>query len=138
MTTDTPHGPRVCYDTTPLPLALLAAAPRMDPTSTRRPEDVEERAVCSLEEWHGGSHYGLALDLPGEDTGSVWAVWSGETPVLLLRPDCPASSADGMDGCGLFAGHSGRHTWELYDREAAIAWARLAGSRLPLFGGGGR
>lgn len=130
MTSLTPHGPRICYASTLLPLTLLESAVRLDPTGVPSLLDVTESPSCGLQEHDAvTSHYGFVMDLDGPDSGAVWAVWTGEAgaPMLLVRPDCPSASPDRMDGCGLFTAHQGRHTWELYDRESALARARLAG-----------
>jgi hypothetical protein len=71
------RGPRVCDEAILLPVPLVLGAHRFDPTGTTEVDDVEDRPVCFLGEAHAGPHYGLALELPGPDTGSVWAVWAG-------------------------------------------------------------
>ena len=122
------RSPRVCDEAILLPVPLIVGAWRFDPTGTTTFDDIEDRPVCPLAETHSGPHYGLALELPGVDTGSVWAVWArGAEPALILLPDCPATTADRTEVCGLWDQHPGLHSWQLYDREAALARARLAG-----------
>jgi len=122
------RSPHVCDAAILPPVPLILGAHRFDPTGTTALYEVEDKPLCTLAETHRGPHYGLALDLPGVDTGSVWAVWAtGATPALIRLPDCPATTDDRSEVCGLWDQHPGLHSWQLYDREAALAKARLAG-----------
>ncbi|WP_308101093.1 hypothetical protein [Streptomyces sp. S07_1.15] len=68
---------------------------------------------CQLSTHHGGAHYGLIHDLGAYGT-ALWLRWHGRAEVeSKVLPDCPvvAQEADG-EGCCLFIGHAGQHTWE--------------------------
>lgn len=69
---------------------------------------------CSLE-LHTGPHMDVLHE--GPDPGSaIWARWAGAdgaADVVLLLPDCPVGG--GGEGCGQYASHPGRHTWQVED-----------------------
>ncbi|MFH8684447.1 hypothetical protein [Streptomyces lydicus] len=76
-------------------------------------EGVDRAVQCQLASHDDGGHCGLLDDL-GEYGTALWLRWLGRTEVeLVVLPDCPvvAPGPDG-EGCCLFAGHTGRHTWE--------------------------
>jgi hypothetical protein len=125
-----PSGPHICGVGVRLPSGLLAAALAMETVpGAAGLRDVEETPSCLIQAHAAGAHYGLVLDLDGRLTGAVWAVWSGgDTPHLVVLPDCPG---DGEAACSGFGGHPGRHTPDLYDLMQAHARAVLAGIPRP-------
>ncbi|WP_335983751.1 hypothetical protein [Streptomyces sp. CA2R106] len=80
-------------------------------------DDVGTLLTCTLQSHRGRVHHGVVLNLRGPNAGTVWAAWrDGAEPCLaVLLPDCPATTADGDEGCSEFAGHPGTHSWELAD-----------------------
>jgi hypothetical protein len=86
-----------------------------DIAAGRTPSDVQPYPHCSLEAHATGDHHGSVMELDGVHAGCVWTRWTGDhlpTTVFVL-PDCEVTSSDGMDGCGIFGGHPGAHTWEM-------------------------
>jgi len=78
--------------------------------------DVEEYPACLLQELHDGAHHGIVMELDGPNSGAVWAVWSdGGAPHLVVLPDCNGTTANHMDGCCHYAGHTGGHSYQLHD-----------------------
>jgi hypothetical protein len=74
---------------------------------------VDRATECHLSAHADGWHYGLVAEL--EEYGiALWLRWHGTTEVaLVVLPDCPvAAPGPGGDGCCLFAGHAGQHTWQ--------------------------
>jgi hypothetical protein len=120
VTTD----PDVCGQDTLLPAGLMAAAMALE-TEPERGYAVEERPVCYLQAGHGGAHYGVVLSLSGAESGSAWALWlQGGEPQLIVLPDCPAVTDNGMDACTHHAAHPGGHSWQLHD--PLLSWAQHA------------
>jgi hypothetical protein len=119
--------PSVCEDQIVLPLGLFLGALRMETVpGAAELSDVEEAPTCKTQVDHPGAHHGLVLDLAGPDTGAVWAVWTEFGEHLVVLPDCPASSEDGMTACGLYDGHPAGHTWQLYDPLMAAVRRKMA------------
>lgn len=100
----------------PLATQVLAVA---TPHGCAELPEVERQLRCLLQAHESGGHYALALDLPGAETGAVWARWEpGAAPpcfVLAVLPDCPATDRVSREPCSEFAGHHGGHTYELTD-----------------------
>ncbi|MGW4227460.1 hypothetical protein ACWEG1_28830 [Streptomyces bauhiniae] len=74
---------------------------------------VDGASRCQLSTHDDNEHYGL-LDDTGERGTALWLRWSGTVDVeLVVLADCQAVSrrVDG-EGCCLFTGHAGQHTWE--------------------------
>lgn len=107
----------VCGRQHRLPDELAPAAAAFAPPGARGPEHVERELRCVLQAHTGGPHDALAMDLPGPDTGAVWATWEGTGPLrLAVRPDCPAvSTRDPYDACVAYADHPGAHTHDVAD-----------------------
>ena len=64
--------------------------------------------VCELEDGHDGPHAAL-----GQQSGDVelWIRWHGTASRILECPHCYYDDGDAV--CLLFAGHPGRHSFEL-------------------------
>lgn len=88
-----------------LPLRLAADARERSASGC-----VDSAVQCQLSAHSGGRHYGL-LDDVAYGT-AMWLRWYETSVDLAVLPDCPAVAPgpDG-DGCCLFAGHAGQHTW---------------------------
>ncbi|WP_435127743.1 hypothetical protein [Actinacidiphila sp. bgisy144] len=118
-----PHG-FTCGRRTFVPPRLLTAAlgmansvpPAWDGL-VYSPDDVSELLTCTLQQHRGPVHHGVVLNLRGQEAGTVWAAWRGRAApyLLIMLPDCPATTADGGEACSEFAGHPGVHSWELAD-----------------------
>ncbi|ARH91748.1 MULTISPECIES: hypothetical protein [Streptomyces] len=77
-------------------------------------ECVDRAVQCQLAPHDDGEHHGLLGGDLDEYGTALWLRWRGGTEVeLVVLPDCPvvAPGPDG-EGCCLFAGHAGRHTWD--------------------------
>jgi hypothetical protein len=64
--------------------------------------------VCELEAGHDGPHAAL-----GQQCGDteLWIRWDGTPPRIHAAPTCSYDDGDAV--CLLFAGHQGRHSFEL-------------------------
>lgn len=73
---------------------------------------VDTAAPCQLSTHECEEHYGLLAEIDEYGT-ALWLRWQGAVTDMVVLQDCPASSAgpDGQ-GCCLFTGHPGQHTWE--------------------------
>lgn len=75
--------------------------------------DADRTVQCQLANHQSGDHYGF-LDDTGTYGAARWLRWQRHSePSMSVLPDCPvvAPGPDG-EGCCLFSGHSGEHTWE--------------------------
>ncbi|MEU6482409.1 hypothetical protein [Streptomyces sp. NPDC046887] len=92
-----------CAQTRRVPLDLMREAAE---------RDMDRSVQCQLGAHGDGEHFGL-LDDEQEYGTALWLRWRGEQSSLAVLADCPAvGSGPGKEGCGLFAGHGGPHTWE--------------------------
>lgn len=132
MTSAEDLRPLVCGTDVLLPLALLVAAPGLEAAGTAGLDDVMEHPLCQLQARHVTPHYATVMELDGPTTGAVWVRWADDADVrLVVLPDCPVSHPSGSEGCGMFSGHPGGHTWELRDPLQEAARQVLAA--LPMF-----
>ncbi|MFG1805424.1 hypothetical protein [Streptomyces sp. NPDC049040] len=118
--TSAPALSPVCGATAVLPVSLSAQVVALAaPHGSAELPDVEVQLRCCLQDHECGAHYALALDLPGAETGAVWARWEAGAAspcfVLEVLPDCPATDRVSREPCSEFAGHHGGHTYELTD-----------------------
>lgn len=120
-------APPQCGRSLLLPLHLIAAAVDMEPVpGAVEVFDVWERPVCRLQDGHDDIHRGHVLDLDGPHSGSVWASWvDAGVPFLVVLPDCPGATLDGIDGCELYEHHPGLHSFGLHDPDAERVQALL-------------
>lgn len=117
MPTSTPDRPSVCGERSYLLDSLIPAVLASAPVGAAEPDDVERLLRCTLETHTTGDHHAMVMDLPGPDTGALWAHWTrGHHPTALYAlPDCPSTDPDTGEPCCEFAGHSGRHSYQLTD-----------------------
>ncbi|MFJ9470431.1 hypothetical protein [Streptomyces caniferus] len=79
---------------------------------------VDTAIQCQLCAHESGEHYGLLDDL--EYGTALWFRWGGADEELVVLQDCPvAGQGPDGEGCCLFAGHAGQHTWEDTVKEAS-------------------
>ncbi|MFE1171604.1 hypothetical protein [Streptomyces sp. NPDC058773] len=73
---------------------------------------VDSTVQCQLCAHEDSQHYGLLDDL--EYGTALWFRWGAAGTELAVLADCPVPDAQGpgREGCCLFAGHAGQHTWE--------------------------
>ncbi|MFG3124235.1 hypothetical protein ACGFYO_19825 [Streptomyces sp. NPDC048201] len=78
----------------------------------RSPSGHVDRAVqCQLSEHRTGDHHGFLDD--AEYATASWLRWSSTGAELVVLADCPVTSTGApAEGCCLFGGHGGRHTWD--------------------------
>lgn len=106
-----------CGNMAYLPTALVPLALAAHAEGTYGREDVQRQLRCGLEKHHDGAHHGFVMELAGADSGSVWTRWVTDAApeAVVVLPDCDGRTEDGKDVCEEFAGHPGRHTWQLED-----------------------
>ncbi|MEU6817066.1 hypothetical protein [Streptomyces sp. NPDC046860] len=89
-----------------VPLDLLRQARERSPSGHADPA-----VRCQLSEHRTGDHYGFLDD--AEYATASWLRWSGDEAEPAVLADCPVTSAGtAWEGCCLFYGHGGRHTWD--------------------------
>nr|WP_308288154.1 hypothetical protein [Streptomyces corallincola] len=83
---------------------------------------IDGAVQCQLAPHENDEHYGFLADLSAYGT-ALWLHWTGSTKATLAAlSDCPVSApAPDGDGCCLFGGHGGRHTWESEQKETSSA-----------------
>ncbi|HEY7272210.1 MAG TPA: hypothetical protein VH502_05715 [Actinoplanes sp.] len=64
--------------------------------------------MCELEAGHDGPHAAFGQQC---DEAELWIRWEGNPPQIRETPRCPYDDGDAV--CLLFAGHPGRHSFEL-------------------------
>jgi hypothetical protein len=115
--TPAPHLSPVCGATAALPEALTAQAVALAGRHASAGSlEAESHLRCCLQVHEFGRHYALAMELPGAETGAIWASWEPVAPpcfVLEVLPDCSAADEVSREPCSEFAGHSGGHTYQL-------------------------
>ncbi|MGW5351366.1 ATP-binding protein [Streptomyces sp. NPDC004031] len=77
--------------------------------------DVPRTVRCHLQAHGAEGHFAHLLDLPGADTGALWARWRTGAPpgVAEVLPDCPVADAGTGEPCCEFADHAGAHSFQL-------------------------
>lgn len=101
-----------CNAGTILTERLIAQALGLGASIKATATDLMLSPSCYLEAQHHGRHYAFVMEL---NPGGVWVTWSTATqPMLRTLADCPAETADRMDGCGGFRGHRGAHGWQIH------------------------
>lgn len=105
----------ICGERRYLPSELGVKALAFETFEARRSGENVERALrCTLEQHSPEhAHHALAMELYGVDTGAVWARWTGEDQVELVKLlDCP-----GRDGkaCNEYEKHPGAHSPAVFD-----------------------
>lgn len=117
--TSAPHLPPVCGATAALPDVLIIQAVALaGPHASAGSPEAESHLRCCLQVHESGRHYALALELPGAETGAIWASWEPVAPpcfALEVLPDCRAADHASREPCSEFAGHNGGHTYQLAD-----------------------
>ncbi|WP_189820937.1 hypothetical protein [Streptomyces finlayi] len=95
-----------CTDRVELPDVLVEKA------SARCGQPLADGWVrCDLSEHEEGEHFGLIDSL--HRGYALWAKWADAEVELAELGDCDVTQpAPARDGCCLFAGHGGGHTWE--------------------------
>ncbi|GAA2260196.1 hypothetical protein GCM10010232_59000 [Streptomyces amakusaensis] len=76
-------------------------------------EHVDNLVQCQLLAHDDSDHHGFLAELD-EYATALWLRWHGEAKVKLVAlTDCPLTGpGPDAEGCCLFAGHAGQHTWE--------------------------
>ncbi|MGW4033363.1 hypothetical protein ACWEFL_29390 [Streptomyces sp. NPDC004838] len=121
---DPVHGPRICGALAVLPVRLASVIIETTPDTVGSVYP-ETFLRCPLEEHSTGPHAALVWQLDDASRGELWVQWDEDGPPShsLVRPDCPGHNGrTGMreEACTLFAGHFGRHSFELRDPDEEI------------------
>jgi hypothetical protein len=125
VSTDGEGKAPMCGERRYLPADLVQQALRFESPKKQRGADSVERALrCTLQDHGPDLHHALVLELDRAESGAVWARWSGEGRLELVRlPDCPGEDES---ACNEYVDHPGGHSFQVHDPWGA--WQ----DRLPL------